>query len=189
VNRQRLLWAVATRKQLERWEPLVAAFLRDSLERRPSDAVLVWSAEIEHHFGLVAAHHLLVAIDLPPASGVPIDPTIRAELTEGRHLHEHWPDNMPVFKVVPPPAQPPRQSGRSFAARNPGESPYWWLGFDSKKGAMFMPQAPAQELHRLLDSVETEVLASDAALAEYVPPRAPSQWMLHDGEWWPKPDS
>ena len=24
LNRQRLLWAVATRRQLERWEPLVA---------------------------------------------------------------------------------------------------------------------------------------------------------------------
>jgi hypothetical protein len=188
LNRQRLLWAIATRRQLERWEPLVAAILRDSLARRPSDAVLVWSAEIEHHFGLIAAHHLLVALDGAPASGVPVDGLLRAELTDGRHLHEHWVDNMPVFNVVPRPAPPPRQSGRSFADRNPGESPYWWLGFDSKKGAMFTPKASAQELHRLLDAVETDVLASDSMLAEYVPPRVPSPWLHRGGEWWPKAD-
>jgi hypothetical protein len=187
LNRQRLLWSVATRRQLERWEPLVAAYLRASLAGQPPDAGLVWSAEIEHHFGLVAAHHLLGALDESPPSCVPVDTLLRAELTEGRHLHEHWVDNMPVFNVVPRPAQPPRQSGRSFAARNPGRSPYWWLGFDSKKGAMLTPQAPVQDLHRLLDAVE--VLASDPALTEYLPPRAPSPWLYENGEWWPKGDS
>ena len=97
VNRQRLLWAIATRRQLERWEPLVAATLRDSFAHRERSSERIWAAAIEHHFALIAAHHLLVALDLPPASGASVDPIVRAEITEGRHLHEHWPDNMPVF--------------------------------------------------------------------------------------------
>jgi hypothetical protein len=188
LNRQRLLWAVATRRQLERWELLVAAHILDSLAGREAVGSRVWAAEIEHHFALVAAHHLIVALDLPPASGVVVDPVLRAELIEGRHLHEHWPDNAPVFNVKPPPAPPPRQSGRAFAARNPGRSPYWWLGWSSNDGPQLMPQAAAQELHDLLDAVEAEVLASDPALADYVPARAPSPWLHEGGEWWPKPE-
>jgi len=39
VNRQRLIWTIATRRQLERWEPFVAAaVLGDfSRPRRPLD--------------------------------------------------------------------------------------------------------------------------------------------------------
>jgi len=38
----------------------------------------------------------------------------------------------------------------------------------------------------VLDAVEAEVLAEDAALSRFVPPRAPSRWLQQDGEWWPK---
>jgi hypothetical protein len=38
VNRQRLLWAIATRRQLERWEPLVAAILNETSPGGPSTA-------------------------------------------------------------------------------------------------------------------------------------------------------
>jgi len=119
VNRQRLLWAVATRRQLERWEPLVAASVRAGYARHPFPDADIWSAEIEHHFTLIAARNLLRALDLPPATSVPVDPTLRAELTEGRDLHEHWVENLPVFNVTPRAAQPPRRSGKEFAARNP----------------------------------------------------------------------
>jgi hypothetical protein len=85
VNRQRLLWAIATRRQLERWEPIVAADLRDDFAGRERSSERIWAGAIEHHFTLIAAHHLLVALDLPPASGVKVDPTLRAELTEGIH--------------------------------------------------------------------------------------------------------
>jgi len=61
VNRERLLWAVATRRQLERWEPYVAAAVRDD---GLSDDRDIWAAAIEHHFALVAAHHLFQALDL-----------------------------------------------------------------------------------------------------------------------------
>src|SRR5215216_602583 len=119
VNRQRLLWGIATRRQLERWEPLVASNLRAHLAGRPPAGADIWSAEIEHHLALVAARNLIQALELAPAASVSVDPTLRDELIEGRDLHEHWPDNMPVFNVTPRPAEPPYPSGKRFAARNP----------------------------------------------------------------------
>ena len=79
VNRARLLWVIATRRQLERWEPIAAAALLADRDGRQLDDADVCSAVIEHHFALVAAAHLLVALDLPPTSSVPIDETMRAE--------------------------------------------------------------------------------------------------------------
>lgn len=128
INRQRLLWTIATRRQLERWEPIVAAGVLGSFAKRVLDGADVWSAEIEHHFALIAARNLLHALELPPATSVPIDPTLRAELIEGRDLHEHWRENLPLFNVNPRPADPSHRSGRDFAARNPDRGPYWWLG-------------------------------------------------------------
>jgi hypothetical protein len=69
VHGQRLLWAIATRRQLERWEPIVAARLLADWADRPSSGADVWSAAIEHHFALVAARHLFEALDLPPPTG------------------------------------------------------------------------------------------------------------------------
>lgn len=188
LNRQRLFWALATRRQLERWEPLVAAFLRDQLAGRNADSALVWQAEVEHHFALVAAHHLLVALARSPASNVPVNTDMRADLKDGRDLLEHWEDNLEVFMVTPPPRPPPRKSGKSFARRNPGLSPYWWLRWTSEEGAQLMPKASAQDLHRLLDAVEAEVLDSDPGLRGYVPPQAASPWLYEGGEWWPRAD-
>jgi hypothetical protein len=114
---------------------------------------------------------------------------MHAELREGRDLVEHWPDNMPVFNVHvhgKPRSRAPRPSGRSFAERNPRDTPYDG-GWSSKYGAELLPNVPAQALHELLDAVEAEVLASDPDLARFVPPRAPSPW-AYDPEWgwWPK---
>ena len=186
VNRQRLLWAVATRRQLERWEPLVAAAHLDWLAGGQPDGADVWSAEVEHHFALVAAGNLLDALDLPPKTGVPVDATLRAELIDGRNLHEHWTEHLPVFNVSPRPEEP-KLSGKSFAERNPESNPFWWLRWNPKTGAQLMPQVSAPQLHELLDAVEAEVLSRDGALREYVPPRAPSPWIVQNGEWWPKP--
>jgi hypothetical protein len=187
VSRQRLLWAVATRRQLERWEPLVASVVRpDSIV---PDAMTVLSAEIEHHFALVAARHLIRAMEeLPPPMVVPVDDTLRAELIEGRDLHEHWVENMPIFNVTPRAAQPKYPSGKAFAQRHPEHGPYWWLDWSGKTGARLMPNVPAPVLHELLDAVEAEVLSDDPELADCVPPRAPSPWIHAGGEWWPKPD-
>jgi hypothetical protein len=186
-NRQRLIWAVATRRQLERWEPIVARAVLEGFARRQLSGAEVWSAQIKHHFALVAAGNLVDALDLPPKSGVPIDPTLRAELIDGRNLHEHWREQLPVFNVSPRPEEP-KLSGKSFAARNPEKSPFWWLRWNLKAGAQLMPQVSAPQLHQLLDATEAEVLAEDAALSEYVPPRAPSPWLCENGEWWPIAD-
>jgi hypothetical protein len=84
VNRERLLWALATRRQLERWEPHVAAAVRRSVEGRELDSADIWSAEIEHHFALVAARNLFRALDLRPATRVLIEATLRAEVDASR---------------------------------------------------------------------------------------------------------
>jgi hypothetical protein len=186
VNRQRLLWAVATRRQLERWELLVAESLRAEFDGAEFGDANIWLAAMEHHFVLIAARNLLHALDLDPATSVPVDPTMRAELIEGRDLHEHWTENMPVFNMTPRKTEPPRRSGRDFAARNPREGPYDWLCWSNTKGAELLPHVSAPELHDLLDAVETDVLARDAALARFVPPRVPSPWTRQNGEWWPK---
>jgi hypothetical protein len=186
VRRQRLLWAVATRRQLERWEPLVARFARRQMVNRQLDDADIWLAAIEHHFVLIAARNLFHALDLAPAMNVSIDPTVRSELIEGRDLNEHWVENLPVFNVTPRQTQPRYQSGKNFAARNPDRGPYWWLGWGNKTGAVLLPHVPAPVLHQLLDAVEADILSHDAALSRFVRPRAPSPWLHQDGEWWPK---
>jgi hypothetical protein len=117
VNRQRLLWAVATRRQLERWEPLVASTVR--VDPVVPECVTVWCAEMEHHYTLIAARNLIRAIELPPPMAVAVDETLRAELIEGRDLHEHWVENMPIFNVTPRRGQPKYPSGKAFAKRHP----------------------------------------------------------------------
>lgn len=189
VNRQRLIWTVATRRQLERWEPYVAAAVRGDFARprRQLSGAEIWAAATEHHFALIAARHLLTALELDPPSAVALDSTVRAELIEGRDLHEHWRDNLEVFNVRPRTKQPGYRSGKDFAARNPDTGPYWWLGWNIT-GAQLLPHVPAPVVHELLDAVEAEVFASDSTLSEYVPRREPSPWLYENGEWWPKPD-
>jgi hypothetical protein len=189
VNRQRLLWVIATRRQLERWEPIVAEIVREGMAGHPPDGADVWSAEIERHFSLLAARNLFRALDRPPpATTVSVDPTLRAELIEGRDLHEHWVENMPVFNVSPRVAQARYPSGKRFSARNPDSGPYSQFAWNPKTGARLLPHVSARALHQLLDAVETDVLANDSALAEYVPPRAPSPWLRQNSEWWPRAD-
>jgi hypothetical protein len=188
ANRQCLLWAVATRQQLDRWEPLVAAHVAGLAELAPplTDEA-IWRAAFEHHFALVAVHHLFQALGLPGAVTISIDDTLQKELTEARHLHEHWAQNMPVFNVRPRRVEPKHPSGRSFAERNPTAGPYWWLGWNNKRGPMLSPNVAAPEVHAVLDAVERLVTTRDPALAAFVPPRAPSRWAETDGESWPVP--
>jgi hypothetical protein len=189
VNRQRLFWVAATRRQLERWEPLVASVIRlNSIDSLVPDCVTVWMGQMEHHFALISARNLIRAVELQPPMTVSVDPLLRAELIEGRDLHEHWVENMPIFNMTPRPAQPKYRSGKDFARRHPDKGPYWWLDWSNKTGARVLPNVPAPVLHDLLDAIEAEVLADDPELGDCVPPRAPSPWVHEDGEWWPKGD-
>lgn len=122
-ERQALLWAVAVRRQLDRWEPLAALHLGGSLKPPSFRAITseeMWRGEIEHHFHLIAAGKLLQAIPLlsePPA----IDPTVRAELKEVRDLLEHWTDDMPLFNVTPQKEQTPPGIGPELRRTQPGQ--------------------------------------------------------------------
>jgi hypothetical protein len=189
VNRQLLIWAIATRRQIERWEPLVAANLRAQyVGAPPFPDAFIWEAATEHHFLQIAARNLIRAIDLATPT-VPIEPKIRAELIEGRNLHEHWVDNLPVLSVTPRAEQPKHRSGKAFAARNPGRGPYWWLGWTNTEGPMILPNVPAQAVHELVDRVEATVMARDSGLRRFIPPRQPSPWLGEDAgddRWWPR---
>jgi hypothetical protein len=186
-NRQVFSWAVATRLQLDRWEPLVAAYLRMMDENLDPPGTLIWQAEFEHHFCLIAARNLFRALDMfDPALG--IDPTIRAELLEGRDLHEHWDQNMPVFNVRPRQQYPPRRSGKDFAQRNPNMGPYWCLTWDNITGPKLLPNVPASAVHALLDRAEARVLKGCPELAEFRLPRAESPWIEDPDRngWYPR---
>jgi hypothetical protein len=193
VNRELLIWAFATRRQLERWEPLVADSLRAEFKypgTSPFTDWQIWETAIEHHFLLVAARNLIRAIELPGA-GVTIDPTLRAELIEGRDLHEHWVENAPIFNVHPR-REPKYRSGKDFAERNPQPSnyPYWWLGWNSRDGPRVLPNVPAHAIHKLVDRVGAVVTSRDPTLERFVPQRAPSPWAgeaAGDDRWWPRP--
>lgn len=185
INRQRLLWTVATRKQLERWEPFVADAVRLGLDGKQLGSAEIWSAEIEHHFALIAARNLIRALEIPPPTSVEVDRTMRDEIVESRDLLEHWDENAPVFNVTPRVSEPPRKSGQTFAERNPRHTPYDWLRWSGTQGPQLSPNVPALSLHRLLDGVEDAVLGNDPGLRRFIPHRSPSLWQCVDGLWWP----
>jgi hypothetical protein len=81
-------------------------------------------------------------------NSVPVDPTLRAEIMEGRDLNEHWTENLPVFNVTPR-VEPSRRSGKDFAARNPSTGPYNWLAWDGKRGPRLLPNVTAFAVHEL----------------------------------------
>lgn len=186
VNRQLLIWAIASRRQLERWEPLIAASVRSQLNGPPFGNALIWEAQIEHHFLMIASRNLIHAIDLTDGA-IAIDPTIRAELIEGRDLNEHWSENLPVF--LGRRGEPRYPSGKRFAERNPKRSPYWWLGWSNADGPRVLPNVPAHAIHKLVDRVEEVVLAQDPRFKRFVPERQPSPWLGQDAgrdRWWPR---
>ena len=190
LRRQRLVWAVATRTQLARWEPLVAAHVAASFKfRQPLSEVDIWRAEYEHHFALVAGRNLMKALDLRPVPGLHVDPALRAELIEGRNLDEHWDENMGVLNVTPRVDDPRHRSGKDFAERNPSRSLYWWFGWGNTTGAVLLPNVSAPAVHEILDRVEAHEIAETPSLGAFVPPRTLSPWIFDRGEWWPKPES
>src|SRR5262249_7294102 len=145
VARQQLLWALATRRQLDRWEALVARSVCAGLGWGPSlTSEAIWQAATEHHFALIAAHHMMRSIALP-GSRIALPQALAHDIRDGRDMHEHWEENMPVFNVTPRAQQPRYKSGQSFASRNPADSPYDWLRWSSRCGPCLLPNVPAHE--------------------------------------------
>jgi len=195
IERQPLIWAAAVRRQLERWEPLVALHTLTDLQKNQKPApehpvsiglLEIWEGESEHHFLLVAAGQLLKALAMlnnPPI----IEEIVASELRESRDLNEHWEDNMPVFNVGPTrPKAPPRPSGKRFATRNPRHGPYCWWAWDGNRGPLVTPNVTATQVHEL---VEVVIAACNAERPEdpiEIPDATPRPWYIptKEGEWW-----
>jgi hypothetical protein len=71
VNRERLIWTVATRRQLERWEPLVA----ESVRRRNDDRQLdkIESAAVVRPLDITEGGRMF-SFSMVLADGAPADP-------------------------------------------------------------------------------------------------------------------
>lgn len=192
IDNEVFTWALATRLQMDRWEALLAPEVWTQMyqpeTKSPARSMRIRQARIEHHFCLTAAGHLLKALKMRQ-SQITIDPVVAAELKEGRDLHEHWDENVPIFNTTPRPSQPKFPSGKSYAARNPDESPYFWLRWDSEVGPKVMPHVPGAAVHDLVDRTLTAIVAKHPEMADKVLPRPESPWR-DDPEnverWWPR---
>ena len=188
--RQVLLWTIATRQALERWEASVASAIRlDAYEKRKPPGRLFWAAEIDRHWTFIAARNLfraLATIDL----GIQVDTELQKAVIQHRDLLEHWDENMPVFNVSPRQTTPPRRSGEEYASDNPDFSPYGQIRWNNSDGPMLGSRIPAAKLHSFLDVVQEEVQAQSPSLADYIPSRIPSPWLGEEAgsdRWFPKP--
>lgn len=184
ARRQALLWAIATRRQLDRWEALVASIVREQVS---AAGTVVWEAEVERHFALIAGRNLLWALDLP-GSEVVVDRSALETVKNLRDVHEHWNENMPVFNVSPLQEAPPRKSGQTLAAQEPDRTPFSQFAWNSTEGPMLWSGLPAATLRAVLDEIEEQVLAADPSLERFRPPRAPSPWLGEAAgadRWWP----
>jgi hypothetical protein len=187
--RQVLLWTVATRQALERWEASVATAIRlEAYEKRKPPGRLFWAAEIDRYWTFVAARTVLRALGLIDLQ-IEVDPELEKAVIQHRDLLEHWDENMPVFNISPRQTTPPRKSGKEYASDNPDSSPYGQIRWNGSEGPILGFRVPAEKLHRLLDAVQEEVQARSPSLAEYIPSRAPSPWLGKEAgrdRWFPK---
>lgn len=192
--RQVLLWCVAAREQLEKWERLVATSVAGQLYDQKGSAPLpdadIWQMEISRSFAVVAARNLLRALELEDCP-VSVDSAadVSEEVEELRDLAEHWDENMPVFNVRPREKEPRHKTGKRFAERHPGASPYDFWQWNNRGGAMFTPTLSARDLHAFLDEAERAVLDEAPDLVRFVPERQPSPWVQdHQLGMMPNPD-
>ena len=185
-HRQALLWCVAARRQLDRWEAVVARIVRGASSGLPPGP-LVWEAESERHLALVAVRSTLRAAKL---AGMETEVALETDLNNLRDLAEHWDENMPVFNVWPRAKSAPHRSGKEFSRAHPDETPYSAFAWSSDEGPRLLRSLPSSRVHTLLDGVQAGVLRERPSLAAYVPERLPSPWLGDsegDNRWWPKP--
>jgi hypothetical protein len=188
--RQILLWTVATRQALERWESSVAAAIRlDLQEQRRPPGQLIWTAEIDRHWTFIAARNLLRALKTTDL-GLMVDGELEAAVIQHRDLLEHWDENMPVFNIRPRQADPGRKSGREYARKYPDSTPYGNIRWNSADGPLLGSGVTAMQLHALLDDVQARTVAQHPSLESYIPNRARSPWLGDEAggdRWFPKP--
>lgn len=188
--RQVLLWTIATRQALERWEASVASAIRlEMYEKRRPPGRLLWAAEIDRHWTFVAARNLLRALKVIDLE-IRVDNELDEAIIQHRDLLEHWDENMPVFNSFPRQMTPPRPPGKRYASDNPESSPYGQIRWNGSHGPILGSWLPAEKLHEFLDVVQEEVHARSPSLMDYVPKRAPSPWLGEEAgidRWFPKP--
>ncbi len=193
-ERQTLLFGAAVRRQLGRWEPLVAKHTLMTLEpnlKPPPETPTVmalheyWQGETERHLLLISVGNLLKAVKLLD-DPLRVDPSMAAELIQARDLNEHWEENMPVFNVQPRPRDPAWRSGKTFAAENPQRGPYNWWAFDVSLGPLVTPHVAATQVHELVTDAIAAARATEPDMADKVPDPTPRPWVIPEtpGEWW-----
>lgn len=188
--RQMVLWTVATRQALERWESSVASAIHFELyEQHKPPGRLVWLAEIDRHFTFVAAHNLIRAVRLIGLE-VKVDEDLEAAVTQHRHLLEHWDENMPVFNVEPREVEPRYRSGKEYALANPSTTPYGSIRWNSSDGPTLGSDITAAHLHAFLDDAQARAVVQHPGLEDYIPERRRSPWLGEEagsGRWFPRP--
>ena len=183
-----LLWCVGTRRQLDRWERLLAEVLHLDLNEQAKPDRLWWELQIERHFLLVAADNLRRALDRAgPACS--LDSSLAEDLRLLRNLHEHWDQQQDVFSDPANPG-PLKMSAVDFVRRHPGKSPYGFFNWSSKVGPQVGPGVLASALRTTLDHVESESVVHTPDLTRFLSNHPPSPWYGNeapDDPWWPKP--
>ena len=180
--REVAVWSAASQIQIERWEPLVAQRIayeftkNDPARAQPLPSDLAWRAEMERHFLLVAAAHLITALKFA-SFRVQMPALLAAELGAGRDLVEHWKENMPVFNSYPRTKVPPRESGKAFAASNPHSGPYGSEEWDNQVGPKILPKVPAAELQAVVERVKKQALMDRPSLTDFFHDWEPTPWI------------
>ena len=154
VLRELLLWSVACRRQLDRWEACVAEITRLGFANEELPGPLVWETSTERHLIFVSARNMIRALDLSDADLV--DPHLKDTLRVVRDLHEHWDDYLPIFNRSPRGDIPSNgyAAGNWFAENIAEESPFSIWAWNSRVGPKLLQPMPASDLRDALDAVD-----------------------------------
>ena len=95
-------------------------------------AAMIWQSQFEHHFAVVAADHMLMAIERldPP---IPVEQSLSEGIADLRDMLEHWLDNMPVFNQHPRPRPPAHRSGKALCSEPPGPESVQLAGLGQRR--------------------------------------------------------
>lgn len=189
-DRQVLLWAVGARRQIRRWEIIVAEIVRAGFtNHNNAPSALHWLVEIERHFALLAVNHLRLAVKSADGRYTKMRSGMAANIENHRDLHEHWDEQRSAFYNRENPG-PLRQSGKTFAARHPGRSPYSPYNWSSATGPELGAGIGLADVEDYLGVIQREVLTLRPELGRFLVPLEPSPWVgpdtSPDEPWWPK---
>lgn len=187
-NRQVMFWLLAVRSHLRSWEVVVAKCVKADLNDQSRSDALIWQAQLTRHMTFVSAFNLVRALKNADQRFQTMPEDMAAEMEVQRHVQEHWDEQWPSFYNASDPG-PLTRSGKTFAERHPGKSPYDFLSWDSQTGPRLAPGLTVPAVHEFLNELQAEVLAAAPDLERFIPPEVPSPWMgsdSGDNQWWPR---